>query len=72
MIGLKAPGNYFDQFWSNKTSVLLCEGPKPYNSMISGFLTPREPLSIDLNIQDYFNIYKKNHGNLFKRVLSSL
>ena len=27
IIGLKVPGNYLDRFWSNKTLVLLCEGP---------------------------------------------
>ena len=37
MIGLKAPGNDSDQFWSNNFSILLCEGPKPPNSMISWF-----------------------------------
>ena len=36
-IGLEALGNYSDQFWSNKILVLLCEEPKPPNSMISGF-----------------------------------
>ena len=35
IIGLKAPGDYSDQFWSNNFSILLCEGPKPPNSMIS-------------------------------------
>ncbi len=39
-MGLKAPGNYSDQFWFNKMSVSLCEGPRPQNSMISGFLRP--------------------------------
>ena len=28
-MGLKAPGNYLDQFWSNKILVSLVEGPKP-------------------------------------------
>ena len=37
-----------DQFWSNKIWVLLCEGPKPPNSMTSGFLNPGEPLLMDL------------------------
>ena len=40
IIGLKAAGNDSDQFGSNKISVLLCEGPKPPNSMISGFVNP--------------------------------
>ena len=35
IIGLKAPGNYSDQFWYNKISTLSCEGPEPPNSMIS-------------------------------------
>ena len=39
-MGLKAPGNYLDQFWSDKILVLLCEGPKPQKSMISGFVEP--------------------------------
>ena len=40
IIGLKVPGNYSDKFWFNRKSILLCEGPKPQNSMISGFLDP--------------------------------
>ena len=35
IIGLRAPGNYSDQFWLDKISISLCEGPKPPNSMIS-------------------------------------
>ena len=35
IIGLKAPGNCSDQFGSNNFSILLCEVPKPPNSMIS-------------------------------------
>ena len=51
MIGLKAPGNYSDQSWSNTISVLLWEGPEPPNSMISVFLSPRNPhIIMDLNI----------------------
>ena len=30
-------------------SVLLCEGPKPNISMISGFFTPGGPLCMHLN-----------------------
>ena len=40
-------------FWSNRFSVLLLERPKTKNSMISGFVSPWEPLIygfIDLNI----------------------
>ena len=51
LIGLKAPGIYLDQFWSNKISVLLCEGAKPQNSMISGFVDPLGALISGLNIQ---------------------
>ena len=53
-MGLKALGNYSDQFWSNKISVLLCEGPKPQNSMISGFLDPYYPLLMDLDMLKIF------------------
>ena len=60
IIGVKAPGNYLDQFGSNRISVLLCERPKPPNFMIPGFLDPGEPLSMDLNIPNYFNKSKKN------------
>ena len=38
IIGLKAPGNYCEQIWFNEILILLCEGPKPPNAMISGFL----------------------------------
>ena len=37
MVGLKAPGNSSDQFWSNQISVLLYERPKPNISMNYGF-----------------------------------
>ena len=30
-------GNYSDQFWFNKISIDLCEGPKPPNSMFVWF-----------------------------------
>ena len=43
IIGLKALENYSDQFWSHKISVLLCEGPKPQNSVISGISAPGNP-----------------------------
>ena len=46
-IGLKAPRNYFDQFWSNKILVLLCQGPKHNVSMISGFVSRKERLFMD-------------------------
>ena len=49
MIGLQTPGDFSASFWSNQFLVLSCEGPKPQNSMISGFLDSWEPLYIDLN-----------------------
>ena len=52
-------GNYLDQCWSNKILVWLCEGPKPQNSMISGFPDPWNPVFIDLNIPNYFNEHEK-------------
>ena len=58
-IGLQAPGNYSASFRSNKISVLLCEGPKPNLFMISGFLSPREPLFMDLLIPNYCKNSKK-------------
>ena len=45
IIGLKTPGNYSDQLWFNKISILLREGPKPSKCMISLFL--------DLLLMDY-------------------
>ena len=42
IVGLKARGDYLDQFWFNKISVLLFERPKPPKFIISGFLSPRE------------------------------
>ena len=35
IIGLKTPLNYSASVWSDQISVLLCEGPKPPNFMIS-------------------------------------
>ena len=57
--GLKAPGDYSNQFWSDKILVLLCEGPKPPNSMVSGFLDPSDPLFLDLNRPEYFKHIRK-------------
>ena len=68
MTGLKAPGNYSDQFWSNKMLVFLWEGAKPDISMNYGLLDPWEPLSIDLDIPKYFKKYKK-YGNLFEHII---
>ena len=53
MIGLKAPGNYSDQFWSNKNSVLLLGRQKTPNSMISGFLGLVETLIYGFNVFKY-------------------
>ena len=64
-IGSKAPGNYSASFWSNKFSVLLCDGPKLQNSMISGFSNPKGRLFLDFNIPKNFKEYKK-YGNIFK------
>ena len=54
IIGLQALGIYSASFWSNKISALLCAGPKPNISIISGFLTPRGPLFMDFNIPKYY------------------
>ena len=57
--GFKAHGNYSDQFWSNQILALLCDGQKPNMSMISGCLTPRKSVFMDLIIPSYFKQYKK-------------
>ena len=36
-----------------------CEGPKPNIFMISGLLSPGEPLFMDSNIPKYFKTYRK-------------
>ena len=59
-MGLKALGNYLDQFWSHTILVLLCEGPEPPNSMISVFWSPGDSVFMDSNIPNYFNNYKEN------------
>ena len=69
MKSLKAPENYSASFWSHTISVLLCEGPKPNISMISGFLSRGEPLYMDLNIPKYFKTYKRNMGTFFKHII---
>ena len=53
-----------------KMSDLLCEGPKPQNAMISRFVTPGEPLFIDLNYTKMLHKYEKDmdtisNNNLF-------
>ena len=54
-----------DKFWFDKMSVLLCEGPKPPNSMISGFLNPSGPLLIDLNLPNYLTKYMSENMETF-------
>ena len=63
MIGLKAPGNYSDQFWSNKILVLLCEGLKPNISTIPGFLSPWELLFMHFNPKKGHVQQSRNHIN---------
>ena len=66
-MGLKAPGNYLEQFWSNQILASLLERLKPPNSMNSGFLTPGKPLFIDFIISNYFKTCKKHDGNIFEK-----
>ena len=56
ILGLEALGNYSDQFGLIKLA-LLCEGPKPNISMISGFVDPWDSLFLDLNIPKYFKVF---------------
>ena len=65
IVGLTAPGNYSDQFWSNKNLVLLCEGPKPKMFIYSGFLNPWSFVFMDLNMPKYFTQYIKKVWNEF-------
>ena len=67
VIGLKAPGNYSDQFCFHKILILLCEGPKPNISMISGFLTFGKTVFMDLDIPKYFKLYNKMMETLFEK-----
>ena len=57
MIGLEAPGSFLV---NDGLMVLLGEGPKHLNSMISGLLTPGEPLFIYFIIQSYVRNNKTN------------
>ena len=69
-ISLKASGNYFDQFWSNKISVLLWKSHKPAKSMIYGFVDPWEPVVVDFNLhQNLFWKYKKINGDMLENML---
>ena len=66
IIGLKAPGNYSDQFWSTQISVLFCEEPK--NFTIPWFLDMCVPRNSYLWIWVY-QITSKNarkYGSIFK------
>ena len=63
-LGLKTSGNHSSQCWSNKILVLLCEGPQPPNAMIYGFVSPWEPLFMDLGIPKYFLKSEKYGGHL--------
>ena len=65
IIGFKAPGNYSDQFWSDKILALFCGGPKLPNSMIAGFLSPGEPLFMHLSMPEYFTKYEKHIMDTF-------
>ena len=65
MIGLKAPGNYVDQFWSNKVSVLLCEEQKPqkfYDFKVCG---PLGALIYRFKCAKLLQEIKANYGNMF-------
>ena len=48
-----------DQFWSNKILVLLCQGPKRQNSMMSGFFDP-ETLICGFYYNKLLQQYKSN------------
>ena len=49
-ISFEAPGTYSDQFWFDKISILICEGPKPDISMISEFPNPWKPLFMNFRV----------------------
>ena len=53
MIGLKAPGDYSDQFWSNKFTILSLEKPEPNIFMISGFSGPLATRIYGFNMPKY-------------------
>ena len=63
-MGLKALGNYYASSWSNKISILLLEGPKPTNSMISGFVSPVDPYIPEL-LQKIWEIWKPFWKHVF-------
>ena len=45
------------------------KGPKPRSSMISGFLTPEEPLSMEFNMPRYLKQIKKIIETLSKNMI---
>ena len=49
------------QFWSNKISILLCEGPKANMSMISGF--------VDFNMPKYVKQYREMYGHISEQII---
>ena len=65
----ESSGELFCFILVNKILVLLCEGPKHQKSMISGFLSPGEPLFMDLNIPKYFKEYKTNLETFLKHTM---
>ena len=71
-MGLKPPGNYVDQFRSNKTCVLFLEKPETHNSMISRFSDPPwKPLLIVFKAPGYFKNNEQIFGNMVSAILSS-
>ena len=73
IIGLQAPGNDSDQFWSNKISMLLCERPKLTISMFSGVLSPWEPVFVDLDIpNNTCKTIRKSVGTLKNNIVINL
>ena len=51
--GLKAPGNYSDQLWSNKCSLILLETPRTLIFMFAGFLGLVETLIYGFEVLKY-------------------
>ena len=68
IIGLKAPGDYSDQLWLNQISILLCEEPKPPNSMNYVFGTCRNPYLLILLYQITSTNTRKTWTS-FKRII---
>ncbi len=72
IIGLKAPGNYSAPFCSNKISALLCGGPKPPSSIITGFVDHWEPLFVDLIHHKYLKIIRRIMDTLKNNILVNI